>query len=527
MNTSTIRSLQVLKEIVDIAGATHLKSASHLLDDMYLVGIDLGTSSLKSVIIDQDGRLRGHALQPYAIDTPHPGWAEQDPLVWVRAMVETVRQVVSKAQLEPEQIAAIGLSGQMHGLVCLDNQGRVLCPAILWADQRSAEQVRRVEQEIGRQQLAAWTGNPLDTGFMLASWLWLREHEPKVAGQTAYLLLPKDYLRYRMTGVFGTEPSDAGSTGLFNPTTSEWSTPLLSALDVASGMLPTVGSSMKITGGLDQEIARETGIPAGTPVVFGGSDQGCQALGNGILVPGDVSCTIGTGGQLLAPTSVPSIDPELRLHCYNHVVPDLWFNMGVILSAGLSLTWLRHNFLLDISYQEMADLAMQAPSGSEGLLFLPNLAGMRTPHIDPSARGAFIGLTLHHDRRHLCRAVMEGVVFALRQVLDLMIELGVPVDRIIASGGATNHPLWLQLQADIFNQPIHLTQTSEAAAVGAALLAGIGAGVYADAESAVHQTVRWGEEVVQPVTQNVAAYASAYKAYLRLYPALQLFESVV
>ena len=442
-------------------------------------------------------------------------------------MVETIRRVVRKARVRPEQIAAIGLSGQMHGLVCLDDQGRVLRPAILWADQRSAMQVRKVEQEIGREQLAAWVGNPLDMGFMLASWLWLLEHEPELARQTDYLLLPKDYLRYRMTAVLGTEPSDAGSTGLLNPATCEWSTPLLSILNIESGLLPPVGSSAQIAGGIGKDIARETGIPAGTPIVFGGGDQACQALGNGILEPGDVSCTIGTGGQLLTPTRTPTIDPQLRLHCYNHAIPEVWFNMGVILSAGLSLTWLRDHFLLDISYQEMADLAMQAPPGSDGLIFLPHLAGVRTPYMNTSARGAFIGLTLHHDRRHLCRAVMEGVVFALKQVLDLMIELGIPVRRIIASGGATNHPLWLQLQSDIFNRPIHLTQTTEAAAVGAALLAGIGAGVYADAERAVHQAVRWHDEVVKSEPQNVAAYAKAYEAYQRLYPAIQSVESMV
>jgi len=486
------------------------------MNDVTLVGIDLGTSSLKSVIIGQEGHLLARASKEYAIDTPHPGWAEQDTEVWVRALVETVRRAVSFAHRSPEHIAAIGLSGQMHGMVCLDAQGKVLRPTILWADQRSAAQVMHVKQEIGQEQLAAWTGNPLDNGFMLASWLWLREHEPEVAEQTACLLLPKDYLRYRLTGALGTEPSDAGSTGLFNPATGGWSDPLLAALGIEFELLPPVHTSAKIAGGLDKDIARETGIPTGTPVVFGGSDQACQAFGNGILDPGDVSCTIGTGGQLLAPTPTPSIDPELRLHCYNHVIPDRWYNMGVILSAGLSLTWLRDNILLDLSYQDMADLAVQAPPGSEGLVFLPHLAGVRTPYMDPHARGAFIGLTLHHHRRHLCRAVMEGVVFALRQVLDLMIESGVPVKRIIASGGATNHPLWLQLQADIFNRPIHLTQTTEAAAVGAALLAGIGVGLYSDAGDAVDQAVRRCDEVVEPDPANGAIYASAFDSYRQL-----------
>ena len=504
-----------------------------------LLGIDLGTSSLKSVIIDQEGRLLAHAFQEYSIDTPHPGWAEQDPAVWVRAMVETVRRAMSEAHIAPERIAGIGLSGQMHGMVCLDAEGDVLRPAILWADQRSAEQVAQVEREIGREQLAAWTGNPLDTGFMLASWLWLREHEPEVAKNTTHLLLPKDYLRYRLTGALGTEPSDAGSTGFFNPTTGAWSHPLLAALDIDPVLLPPVHQSAEIAGTPPQsprqrreapkppldfggtEGGREIGIPAGTPVVFGGGDQACQALGNGILTPGDLSCTIGTGGQLLAPTQTPTIDPELRLHCYNHVVPGLWYSMGAILSAGLSLTWLRDNILLDISYQEMADLALQAPPGSDGLRFLPHLAGVRTPHMDPRARGAFIGLTLHHDRRHLCRAVMEGVVFAMRQALDLMVGLGIPVERIIASGGATNHPLWLQLQADIFEQPIHRTQTIEAAAVGAAMLAGIGVAVYADAKDAVRQVVRWRDEVVEPKPANVSIYASAFDAYQQRCDALR------
>jgi xylulokinase len=308
---------------------------------------------------------------------------------------------------------------------------------------------------------------------------------------------------------------------MFDTAGRDWSAPLLEALGIDPGLLPPVRESAEVAGGLRPEMAAVTGLRAGTPVVFGGSDQALQALGHGVVEPGVVSCTIGTGGQLFAPAPAPVYDPQLRLHLFCHALPDRWHLEAAILAAGLSLRWLRDNVLEGWSYATLADAAARVRPGSERLFFLPHLAGERTPHMDPQATGAFVGLTLRHRREHIARAVMEGVVFALRQGLELMLpKVGVPTERIVASGGATAHPLWLQLQADIFNRPIYRTATVEAAAVGAALLAGVGAGIYPDALEACRRTVAWRDEVIEPDPGNVARYEEAYGTFCRLYPAL-------
>jgi xylulokinase len=490
-----------------------------------LMGIDIGTSSTKTVVIGLDGTLLGLATQEYAVETPRPGWAEQNPETWVEAALDTMRRALVAADISAEQVQAIGLSGQMHGTVCLDRRGRALRPAIIWADQRSAAQVAEVEARIGRERLAAWTANPLATGFMLATWLWLREHELDVVADTAHLLLPKDYVRYRFTGEIGAEPSDASSTLLFDTANRCWSAPLLAALGLDARVLPPVVASAHVAGGLLPEIAAATGLCLGTPVIYGGSDQAMQAVGHGVVAPGALSSTIGTGGQLFAPIAHPAYDPQARLHCFCHVMPDMWHLESAMLAAGLSLKWLRDNVMMGLTYQEIADAAATVPPGAEGLFFLPYLAGERTPHMDPHARGGFIGLTLRHGRAHMARAVMEGVVFGMRQGLALMLDLGVTPERdvghgIVASGGATQHPLWLQLQADMFNRPLYRTTTVEAAAVGAALLAGVGVGVYADVADAVSRVVRYADAVVMPDPENVARYASLAETFTALYPAL-------
>ncbi len=490
-----------------------------------LIGIDIGTSSTKTVVIGPDGALLSVAAREYAVETPRPGWAEQNPETWVDAALDTMRRSLAAASISPDQVQAIGLSGQMHGTVCLDARGHVLRPAIIWADQRAAAQVAEVYARIGREQLAAWTANPLATGFMLATWLWLREHEPDVLAATAHLLLPKDYVRYRLTGEMGTEPSDASSTLCFDTANRCWSASLLDVLGLDARVLPPVAASAAIAGGLLPEIAAVTGLRPGTPVIYGGSDQAMQAVGHGVVAPGVLSSTIGTGGQLFAPLPHPAYDPQARLHCFCHVMPDMWHLESAMLAAGLALKWLRDNVLIGLTYQEIADAAAMVPAGAEGLFFAPYLAGERTPHMDPRARGSFVGLTLRHGRAHMARAVMEGVVFGMRQGLALMLDLGVAPERdvghgIIASGGATQHPLWLRLQADMFNRPLYQTRTVEAAAVGAALLAGVGVGVYANVADAVAQAVRYADGVVMPNPENAARYAELADTFAALYPAL-------
>lgn len=489
--------------------------------DSVLVGIDIGTSSAKTVVLSQSGAVLGVATYDYPVHTPKPGWAEQNPDTWVKAAQATVRAALAQSEVSRDAVAAVGLSGQMHGTVCVSVDGTPLRPAIIWADQRSGAQVERVVHQVGRERLAEWTGNPLATGFMLASWLWLNEHEPDVARATRWVLLPKDYVRYRLTGEVGTEPSDAASTSLFNPASRAWSTPLLRALDVREDLLPPVRPSAEIAGGLLPEAAEAMNLPPGTPVIFGGSDQALQALGNGVVDPGTVSSTIGTGGQLFAPTDCPVIDlPKLRLHSYCHVLKDRWHVETAMLAAGLSLRWLRDEVLLGTSYGSLADTAASVPAGAEGLLFQPYLIGERTPHMDSHARASFVGLTLRHGRAHLARAVMEGVVFGMRQGLDLMAQLGVPAQEIVASGGATKHPLWLQLQADIYGRPVRRRHASEAAATGAAMLAGMGAGLLQDAHAAIAAAVCADDAWVMPDPARRAAYEERYRAYCDLYPAL-------
>jgi len=486
-----------------------------------LMGIDLGTSSVKTVIISPDGYVHSIATCEYSVITPQPGWAEQNPEIWFNAAAQTAWQALHKTGIPAEAIVGIGLCGLMHGTVFLNKQGSTPRPAIIWADQRSFLQVERIIQTIGIEKLGEWTGNPLATGFMLPTWLWIKENEPEIAQTTAQLLLPKDYLRYRLTGNYGSEPSDAASTSLFNPAQRKWSNEILQSFKIDPVLLPPIHPSAEVAGELTQDFASITGLKVGIPVVYGGSDQACQALGHGVIEPGVISCTIGTGGQLFAPTLTPTYDTQLRLHMFCHVLPGHWHLEAATLSAGLSLKWLRDHIFERRNYQQLADLAVLIPPGSEGLYFIPYLVGERTPHMDPQAKAGFLGLTLRHERSHLVRAVMEGVVYSLKQGLDLMLSMGIPVDRVIASGGATAHPLWLQLQADIFDRPIYRTTTLEAAAVGAAMLAGVAVGIYPDAQSACREVVKIQDQVVTTIQQNRDRYAEMYPTYCQIYPTMR------
>ena len=491
----------------------------------YLIGIDIGTSGTKAALIDRHGKLLAWAGQEYPILTPHPGWAEQDPRDWLAAVRGCVQAVMEQAGVRPADVAAVGLAGQMHSLVCLDSAGEPLRPAILWADQRSAEQARQLTERIGTHNLGTWTGNSLAAGFMLASWVWLKEHEPQTAAAAHHLLLPKDYVRCWLTGTVGTEPSDASSTALFDPHLGVWSAPVLAEADLCAALLPEVFPSADEAGRLLPGPARELGLLPGTPVVYGCSDVSAQALAQGIVEPGTISCTIGTGGQLFAPLREPLHDAQLRLHLFCHCLPETWHQEAAILSAGLALRWLRDQIFPGSSYAGLADQAAGVEAALDGLFFLPFLTGERTPYMNPNLSAQFSGLRLHHGQAHLVRAVMEGVVFALRQGLDLMQSLGTPVQRLVATGGAARHPLWLQLLADVFNREVLVSTVrtvhsldavkarSADAARGAALLAGIGAGVYADAVQAIHEAVGEPAPGARPDPQRASRYAHAYHQY--------------
>jgi xylulokinase len=488
----------------------------------FLVGIDIGTSGAKAVVMDLSGGLLAWAGQEYAIQTPRAGWAEQNPEDWVAAAAACVTKAVAQAVVDPREAAGIGLAGQMHSLVCLGQTGEPLRPAILWADQRSAAQVRRLTAQLGVDRLAEWTGNPLAAGFMLASWAWLVENEPRIAQAARWLMLPKDYVRFRLTGEIGTEPSDASSTLLFDPHAREWSAPLLEVVGLSAERLPPVSPSAAVAGGLLPRLAGVFGLLPGTPVIFGGSDVSLQALAQGVTQPGTVSCTIGTGGQLFAPIDAPSHDPQLRLHLFCHCLEQVWHHEAAILSAGLALRWLRDQLWPAASYGALADGADSVQASADGLFFLPFLSGERTPYMDPALRAGFIGLSLRHGQSHLVRAAMEGVVFALRQGLDLMQSLGTPVDRLVASGGAAQHPLWLQLLADIFNCQVYVSSSKESGADkargadtarGAAILAGVGAGVYADGHAAVQAAVSQPVLGAGPDPTRAGLYQAGYESY--------------
>jgi xylulokinase len=493
--------------------------------DPYLMGIDVGTSGLKCLLSGLDGRTVAQSLQEYSPETPGGGAAEQDPETWLEAAVRAVRlalaQAGSPAQAGSARVAAISFSGQMHSAVFLDGQCRPVRPAILWLDTRAAGIVRQLNERFGVTQLAAWTGNPVMAGVTLASLLWVREHEPDNWARIAHVLLAKDYLRWRLTGELHTDHSDASATAMFDPGRRAWAGELLDAVGVPAAWLPSPAASTAVTGTLLPEMAERLGLPAGTPVICGAGDQEAQAVGNAVLAPGLLSATIGTGGQLFTPVDGYRYDPAVRLHTFCHAVPGLWHWMAATLTAGMSLRWLRDQVLAGrYSYGEIADAAAAAPPGAEGLIFLPYLAGERSPHLDPSARGVFYGLSLRHTWQHMARAVMEGVVFSLLDGLELMRTLGGAPQRTYASGGAARHPLWLQLQADIFDLDIVRTESPEAAALGAALLGGVGAGLYPDLPAACRQAVRQSRDVVRPQPEAVALYREIGGCYRALYPTL-------
>ena len=486
----------------------------YCMSSHYLVGIDIGTSGLKCSLIDDVGQLRASAFREYAPDLPRPDWAEQDPNVWLNAAISAVREVIENSGVDHSLIAGLGFSGQMHSAVFLDRDRRVIRPAILWLDARSTPQVAALNHSIGRSQLAEWIGNPVMPGFMLSSLLWMKEEKPASWDRLAHVLLAKDYVRLRLTGEIATDFSDASSTALLDVQHRSWCTELLRTVNTPIDLLPPLCSSSDIVGYLLPQWADVMNLPPGLPVICGAGDQQAQAIGNGIIRSGLLSSTIGTGGQLFTPIDHYRSDPQLRIHTFCHALSNLWHWQAATLTAGASLRWLRDEVLGgQYSYQELADAAMSIEPGAEGLLFHPYLAGERTPHMNPNLRGSFTGLSLRHSWRHMARAVMEGVVFSLFDGLELMRDLGASFDQVIASGGGTKHPLWLQLQADIFDMPVRTAQTPEAAAFGAALLAGVGAGVFEDVPQACERCVKWSDEVIEPRTEMMRLYREQMEAW--------------
>jgi xylulokinase len=485
----------------------------------YVLGVDVSTTATKALLIDEAGVVKGVGAAEYPYEIPRPLWSEQDPHLWWEGTVAAIRSVLASTRTAGAEITAIGLTGQMHGAVLLDAADRVLRPAILWNDQRTAAECDLIREAVGRERLIATTGNDALTGFTAPKLIWVREHEPDVWRQIAHLLLPKDYVRLRLTGGYAVDKADGAGTLLFDLAARQWSRLLLEALEIDERWLPATLEGPQITGEVSKAAAAETGLAPGTPVVAGGGDQAANAVGLGVVSTGSVALSLGTSGVVFAATAEPLYEPEARVHAFCHAMPERWHLMSVMLSAAGSLRWFRDALAPGVGYADLTDEAAQVAPGSDGLLFLPYLSGERSPHADPLARGAFVGLTNGHDRRHLIRAILEGVTFGLRDGLDLMVAAGIERPRQIrVAGGGTASPMWRQILADVLQSEIAIVRTAEGAAYGAALLASVGAGWFTDVEAACDSLVV-ASSAAEPGA-SVAAYEKAYARYRELYPAL-------
>jgi xylulokinase len=476
-----------------------------------LVGLDVGTTGVKALALSPDGEVLATATRAYPLSTPHAGWAEQDPADWWAASESALDEVA-----DGREIAGIGLSGQMHGLVVLDDAGRVIRPAILWNDQRTAAECAEIETRVGRERLVSLTGNRALTGFTAPKLLWLRRHEPETYARIDRVLLPKDYVRLRLTGEWAIDASDASGTLLLDVGRRAWSEEVLDALDLPAAWLPPVLESPVRAGAAD---ASHTLLQT-APVAAGAGDQPAAAVGVGADRPGVLSVALGTSGVVLAPLPAYAHDPVGRVHAFCHAVPGTWQAMGVMLSAAGSLAWFHERLAPDVPFSRLVEEAEAWPPGAGGLVFLPYLAGERTPHADPDARGAFAGLELRHDRGALVRAVLEGVAFGLRDCLDLLRALGVDASAARVSGGGARSRLWLEIVASVLDVPLEVTASEEGSALGAALLGGVAGGVFADVHEAVERCVRVSR-VVEPDPTWREAYAELLPRYRALYPALR------
>lgn len=483
------------------------------------LGIDVGTGGTRAVLIDRAGKVVASCASEHApIRSEHIGWAEQNPEDWWRAAREAIAGVMASSELTGSEIEAVGLTGQMHGCVMLDAQGQVLRPALIWCDQRTQPQCDWLTEKIGFERLIELTCNPALPNFTLTKLLWVREHQPEIFAKIAHVLCPKDYVRYRLTGEFAMDMQEASGTLLLDVAHRRWSNEVAEIAGIPMAWLPRLFEGPEICARISETGAGATGLAVGTPVAAGAGDQGAGAVGMGILAPGSVSATIGTSGVVFAATDAPTKDRLGRLHTFCHAAPGRWHVMGVTNGAGLSLRYFRDTFAPGTSYEELMELAAEAPAGSDGLMWAPYLFGERTPHLDPNARAAFVGITASHTRAHFVRAVLEGVAFSLRDTLTLFAELGVPVKAIRLGGGGARGPLWRQIQADVYGHPVELLEAEEGGAFGAALLAGTGIGAWASVEQACAATVRVAGRI-EP--KHVAAMNAAYKEYRRIYPALR------
>ncbi len=500
------------------------------MSQKYLLGIDLGTSGTKTVLFKQNGTAVASATVEYPMDQPHNGWAEQAPEDWWNAAVVTLGKVIKASGVDPEAIAGLGISGQMHGLVMLDENGEVLRPSIIWADQRTGKECEEITALVGAKRLIEITANPALTGFTAGKIRWVQKHQPDVFAKCRHILLPKDYLRYKLTGDYATEVSDASGMQLLDVPNRCWSDEVLDKLGIDKSCLGKVYESCEVTGHISREAAALTGLSEKTLVVGGAGDNAAAAVGTGVVADGRAFTTIGTSGVVFAHTDKLAIDPKGRVHTFCCAVPGAWHVMGVTQAAGLSLKWFRDNFCqaeidaaagMDVDpYDLMNKEAALCPIGANRLFYLPYLMGERTPHLDPDCRGVFFGLSAMHKKRDLIRAVLEGVTYSLKDCLNVLGEMGVKPAQMLATGGGGRSELWRQMLADVFDCPVCTTQSKEGPALGVAILAGVGAGLYPSVREACDEMIHVGR-TQEPIAENRPAYAACYDQYRQLYPAMK------
>jgi xylulokinase len=510
----------------------HLDGETGVTNSMSVfLGIDVGTSGTKTLAISEDGKILARDTVEYPLFTPEPGWSEQKPEHWWQATIQSVRKVIGTADIKPADVKGIGLSGQMHGSVFLNSEKEVIRDAMLWNDQRTQAECDEIESRAGgKSALIDMVSNPALTGFTAPKILWLRNNEPEHYEQIEQILLPKDYVRFRLTGLFATEASDASGTLLLDVKARDWCQPLLTKLEIDPAWLPDVFESEVVSGTLSEVAGQLLGLPAGIPVVGGGGDQAAGAVGNGIVRSGSISATMGTSGVVFAHSDEVQTDPEGRVHTFCHAVNGKWHVMGVVLSAGGSLQWYRNEFgemesaiakgMDTEAYELMTAAASKAPAGSEGLYFLPYLTGERTPHCDSYCRAAFIGLSLRHKRAHMIRSVMEGATYAMRDCLEIIDNMSIPISEIRVSGGGARSVFWRQLQADIYGQDVSVTNSDEGPAYGVALLAAVGTGAYSNIEEACSATIQV-TGTTETCSETKDAYDRTYPMYGKLYESLK------
>ncbi|MCL2002793.1 MAG: xylulokinase [Oscillospiraceae bacterium] len=485
-----------------------------------LLGIDLGTSATKTVLFDSELNVLASASAEYPLNQPHNGWAEQNPEDWWNAAVKTIGSVLQKSGIGAENIAAVGISGQMHGLVMMDGDGNVLRPSIIWCDQRTAAECADITERVGAERLVEITANPALTGFTASKIMWVKKHQPDVYAQCRHILLPKDYLRYKLTGDFATEVSDASGMQLLDVPARTWSGEVLDKLDIDPALLAKVYESPEVTGTVSGAASRATGLSVKTAVVGGAGDNAAAAVGMGVVTDGRAFTTIGTSGVVFAHTDDVTIDPDGRVHTFCCAVPGAWHVMGVTQAAGLSLKWFREQFCEDLTYDGITALADKVPIGARRLLYLPYLMGERTPHLDADCRGVFFGLSGMHTKADLLRAVLEGVSYSLRDCVEILRGMGVQTSEMLACGGGGTSAVWRQMLADLFACPVRTAVSSEGPALGAAILAGVGAGLFKSVPAACDSLLRYND-AQPPIAENAKAYEGYYAVYKSLYPALR------